>query len=123
MKWILNLIGALAVLLAIAGIFLPLVPTTPFLLLASACFARGSTRMHRWLTTNRFFGRYLLDFENRRGLPLRGKLFIWLTLWISLGFGISRLNSLALQVLLGAIGLAVSVYVYRFPTLARENGA
>jgi uncharacterized membrane protein YbaN (DUF454 family) len=81
MKIILNLIGCLAVVLGVLGIFLPLLPTTPFLLLASACFARGSTRMHHWLQTNRVFGKYLRDYENGKGIPLRGKVWVLIFMW------------------------------------------
>jgi uncharacterized membrane protein YbaN (DUF454 family) len=70
---ILNLIGLPG---CRGAVLVPLLPTTPFLLLASACFARGSTRLHNWLQTNRVFGKYLRDYENGKGMPLRGKVWI-----------------------------------------------
>src|SRR3546814_9234666 len=56
------------------GLFLPLLPTTPFLLLASACYVRGSERMHRWLLGHRILGPYLIGIQTGRGIPLRAKI-------------------------------------------------
>jgi uncharacterized membrane protein YbaN (DUF454 family) len=119
MKIVLNLIGCVAVALGVLGIFLPLLPTTPFLLLASACFARGSTRLHHWLQNNRVFGRYLRDYENGKGIPLRGKVWILLFMWASMGYSMWRLREQpALLVLLALIGGAVTLYLTRFvPTM------
>ena len=123
MKIILNLIGCLAVVLGVLGIFLPLLPTTPFLLLASACFARGSTRMHHWLQTNSVFGKYLRDYENGKGIPLRGKIWILIFMWTSMAYSMWRLHDrLALQMLVAAIGAAVTIYLTRFvPTMRIEK--
>lgn len=121
-KHTLNIIGLIAVVLGIAGIFLPLLPTTPFLLLASACFARGSERLHRWLLTNKLFGSYLSDFEQGKGIPLRGKIMAVGLLWVSLGYSVYRLNSLPLTLLLIALGIAVSTYLIAFvPTRSGTN--
>ena len=121
-KHTLNIIGLIAVVLGVVGIFVPLLPTTPFLLLASACFARGSERLHRWLLTNKLFGSYLRDFEQGKGIPLRGKIMAVGLLWISLGYSVYRLNSLALTLLLIAIGIAVSTYLIAFvPTRSATN--
>lgn len=119
MKIFLIAAGWLAVLLGVLGIFLPLLPTTPFLLLASACFARGSTRMHHWLQTNRVFGKYLRDYENGKGIPLRAKVWILLFMWASLGYSLWRVQHLpALQVLLVCIGVGVTYYLTRrVPTM------
>jgi uncharacterized membrane protein YbaN (DUF454 family) len=123
MKIILNLIGCVAVVLGVLGIFLPLLPTTPFLLLASACFARGSTRMHNWLQTNRIFGKYLRDYENGKGIPLRGKVWILIFMWSSMSYSIWRLHDRpALQILVVAIGTGVTIYLTRFvPTMRIEK--
>lgn len=120
MKIFLILVGSIAVVLGVLGIFLPLLPTTPFLLLASACFARGSTRMHNWLQTNRVFGKYLRHYENGHGIPLRAKVWILMFMWGSLAYSMWRLQHLpALQVMLAAIGACVTVYLARFvPTMA-----
>jgi uncharacterized membrane protein YbaN (DUF454 family) len=96
-----------------------LLPTTPFLLLASACFARGSTRLHNWLQTNRVFGKYLRDYENGKGIPLRGKIWVLIIMWSSMGYSIWRLHERpALQILVALIGAGVTIYLTRFvPTM------
>jgi hypothetical protein len=119
MKLILNTIGCLAVLMAVIGIFLPLVPTTPFLLLASACFMRGSERMHRWLLHNPLFGEYLRNIEERKGIPLRAKLITLALMWMSLGFSLFWVHDGLVQVILAAIGVGVSAWLWRMPTLRR----
>jgi uncharacterized protein len=118
MKPFYNVAGAIAVLLGILGIFLPLLPTTPFLLLASWCFARGSDRLHGWLLSHRVFGEYLRNFEAGRGIPLRAKIVATVMLWGSLLLGMRRFEGLLAPVLLGVVGACVSFYMWRIlPTL------
>jgi uncharacterized membrane protein YbaN (DUF454 family) len=117
-KTLLNIAGVIALLLAILGLFLPLLPTTPFLLLASACFARGSTRLHRWLLQHRVFGAYLRNVEAGNGIPLRAKIVALALMWTSLGVSFVRFEHTGLRILLFAVGCAVSIYLWRFlPTL------
>lgn len=120
LKHLLNTIGIIAVGLGLLGIFLPLLPTTPFLLLASACFARGSTRLHTWLRSNPMFGRYLSDWEDGKGIPVRGKAVVLIVMWASMAYSITRVPYLILQILLGCIGLCVSVYLLRFVPTYRQ---
>ena len=118
MKTLLIIAGILALLLAIIGLFLPLLPTTPFLLLASACFARGSTRLHRWLLHHRVFGVYLRNVEAGNGIPLKAKIVALAMMWTSLAYSIVRFDHLGLRIALLAIGCAVSIYLWRYlPTL------
>lgn len=65
--------GAVSLLTGIVGIFLPLLPTTPLVLLAAACWARASPRFHRWLHQHPYFGPMVQDWEERRAVPRRGK--------------------------------------------------
>lgn len=116
MKIFLNIIGSIAVLLAILGIFLPLLPTTPFLLLASACYLRGSERMHRWLLNNRVFGSYIRNFEEHRAMPRRAKVIALLLMWASLFWSIYVVRSMPGKVLLATIGVAVTLYLLRLKT-------
>jgi uncharacterized membrane protein YbaN (DUF454 family) len=116
MKILLNVIGIIAVVLAILGIFLPLLPTTPFLLLASACFIRGSARLHRWLLNNPLFGEYLRNIEEKKGIPLKSKVITLVLLWASLGFSIYTVSPL-LKGMLVAIGIGVSVWILHMKTL------
>ncbi|SHN42802.1 hypothetical protein SAMN05192549_11534 [Duganella sacchari] len=118
MKIILNSIGILAVILGVLGIFLPLLPTTPFLLLASACFARASPRLHNWLQTNHVFGKYLRDYENGHGIPLRGKIWILIFMWGSMSYSIWRTDHLWVRLLIVLTGTCVTIYLTRFvPTM------
>lgn len=123
MKTVLNLIGIIAVALGVLGIFLPLLPTTPFLLLASACFARGSTRLHHWLRTNPVFGRYLSDYEDGRGLPLRGKVVILLLMWASLGYSMAKTGKPLLIAMLALIGTGVTVFLLRYVPTMRSHSS
>lgn len=122
MKPFYNAAGVLAVLLGILGLFLPLLPTTPFLLLASWCFARGSDRLHRWLLSHRVFGEYLRNFEAGRGIPLKAKIVATVMLWGSLLLALRRFDSPAVPTLLVLVGACVSLYLWRFlPTLRLER--
>lgn len=123
MKILFNLVGSIAVVLAILGIFLPLLPTTPFLLLASACFARGSTRMHAWLLGNRVFGEYLRNFEEGRGIPLRGKIIALTLLWLSMAYSISRVPGMPLKLMLFLIAVGVTIYLVKYVPVWRARGS
>lgn len=117
MKIALNIIGCIAVVLALLGVFLPLLPTTPFLLLASACFVRGSDRLHRWLLNNRVFGEYLRNFESGKGIPLRAKIVAITVMWVSMGWSMMIVRPVPLKLMLAAIGVAVTIYLVRLKTL------
>ena len=66
-KWTLILVGSLSIGLAFLGIFLPLLPTTPFLLLAAACYLRSSDRFYHWLIYHKWFGNYIRNYREGRG--------------------------------------------------------
>ena len=116
-----NIAGSVALLLGIVGIFLPLLPTTPFLLLASACYLRGSARMHRWLLNQRHLGPHLRDFEAGRGIPLRAKITALALMWGSLMVSMWIVPLVWVRFLLLVPGIGVTVYLLRMPTLAARG--
>ena len=90
LRWALIIIGFVSTGLAILGIFLPLLPTVPLLLLAAACFARSSERFHNWLLQHPRLGPMIRGYLDGQGLPLKSKIYaislVWLTISVSVLF-------------------------------------
>jgi len=109
-------IGVCSTGLAVLGIFLPLLPTVPLLLLAAACFARSSERFYRWLLEHRHLGPIVGNYLDGRGIPLRAKVtavgLIWVTIPLTAFFFITLSW---VRMLLLTIGLGVTVYLVRLP--------
>lgn len=121
-RWLLMTIGIISVGLGTAGVFLPLLPTTPFLLLAAACFVRSSDRLYQWLIHNRWFGSYIRNYREHRALPLRAKVIALILLWTTMSYSVFALAvNKVLQVSLLLIAAVVTVYLLSLKTLAKEK--
>jgi uncharacterized membrane protein YbaN (DUF454 family) len=77
--------GTAFVILGVIGIFVPLMPSTIFLLIGASCYARGSQRFYTWLMNNRWLGGMIRDYREGRGIPLRQKLLTMIILWMTIG--------------------------------------
>ncbi len=111
-------IGWLSVALGVIGIFLPLLPTTPFLLLAASCFAKSSTRFHSWLLNQPQLGPYIHLYLDGKGIPLKAKAYILLLMWFTISTSaLFLVNPVGLKVMLFGIATGVSIYILRMPTL------
>ena len=88
-RQLLIITGTICVVIGVIGIFIPILPTTPFLLLATACYLRSSQRFHSWLMNNRVFGVYIRNYTEGRGMPIKVKLFTITLLWVTIGISIS----------------------------------
>lgn len=111
--------GTICVALAVLGLFLPLLPTTPFLLLAAACYARSSETMHRWLLTNRWFGEYIRSYRAGEPVPLRRTIPAITLLWLTIGYtAIAAVSLLWVRLLLLAVAIGVTVHLVSISTIA-----
>lgn len=120
-RYFLLAVGWLSVVLGTLGIFLPIMPTTPFLLLAAACFARSSPHFYRWLLGVRWFGPYLRYYVEGLGIPLKIKYRVIALLWLTMGTSIIFFVPwLWLKLAMVAIAVAVSVYIWVQPTAPAE---
>jgi uncharacterized membrane protein YbaN (DUF454 family) len=120
-------LGLVCVGLGTIGIVLPILPTTPFLLAAAACFCKSSTRLYNWLIGNKWFGEYIRNYKEGKGIPMKTKIIALIVLWATIGvsniFILSQLlpSSLVLpmQLIMLAIATGVSVHILRLPTFKK----
>jgi len=104
--------GTLSTGLGIIGVFVPILPTTPFLLLAAACYMRSSERFYQWLINNRIFGAYVRNYIEGRGMPIRIKIFTILLLWLTIGLSITfGVQNIVIRIVLICIAIGVTVHI------------
>ena len=116
--------GTLCVVPGVLGMIVPVLPTTPFLLLAAVCYARSSDRFYRWLLNNRWFGEYIRNYRAGLGMPRREKALTLIALWLTIGFTALFVVPVwwGKLILLG-IATGVTVHLVRLKTLERESRA
>jgi len=110
-------VGTVSLSFGMIGLFVPVLPTTPFLLLSSYCYLRGSPSMHAWLSSHPVFGRYIDNHMVRGGITRRDRLVATTFLWAALTVSICVSSSAHLRLLLIAVGVGVSVHLARLKTL------
>lgn len=109
--------GTLSLTLGVAGMFLPVLPTTPLLLLAAACYARSSERFYRWLMTNRWFGEYIRNYREGRGIPLRQKVLTLSLLWLTIVYTVWFVTpQWWLKLILLGVAVGVTMHLARIRT-------
>ena len=114
--------GTICVGLGALGIFLPLLPTTPFLLLAAACYIRSSEKFYCWLITNRWFGSYIRNYREGRGVPRSTKIIAVGLLWTTIGYSAFYvISSLIVRVLLILIAVGVTTHLVLLKTYRRQD--
>ncbi|MDO8262889.1 MAG: YbaN family protein [Gallionella sp.] len=115
-------LGTLFLLLGIAGMFLPILPTTPFLLLATACYARSSRRFYNWLLNHPAFGPLIVEWRTYRSIPWRVKLVAVATMILTFGSSILFfIKDGRMQLALTVFGLVMAIRLYRTPSRDRPS--
>ncbi|WP_024646323.1 YbaN family protein [Pseudomonas syringae] len=115
-RYLLMAVGWVSVVLGVIGIFLPVLPTTPFLLLAAACFARSSPRFYQWLINHRQLGPWIRDYLEGNGIPLKGKVYAIGLMWVSIGFSCYLVPSIWARAFMLTSAVLVTVYILRQKT-------
>jgi len=104
--------GTLSTGLGIIGIFVPILPTTPFLLLAAACYMRSSERFYRWLISNRIFGAYVKNYIEGRGMSAKIKVLTILLLWLTIGLTVTfGVQNTIVRVVLICVAIGVTAHI------------
>ncbi|MCW1876071.1 DUF454 family protein [Erwinia sp. INIA-01] len=120
-RYILLILGWLAMVLATLGAVLPLLPTTPFLLLAAWCFARSSPRFHHWLLYRSVFGRYLRHWQQHRAMPPGAKSRAIVFILLTFAFSLWMVKILWVRLMLLAILCCLLVFMARLPVVEEEQ--
>ena len=122
-KWISIILiatGTLFVGLGIIGIFMPVLPTTPFLLLAAAYYARSSQRFYDWLLTNRWFGNYIRNYLQGKGISLKIKILTIALLWLTIGCSVAfAVHVFIIRIILIVIAVGVTIHILSVRTLKK----
>ena len=123
MKILLVVLGCISCVLGIVGIFVPLLPTTPFLLLSAAFWVRSSPRLYGWLLEHPCFGEYVRNFRENRAIPLQAKIVSVSLIWLTMGYCIFRVVDAWWWAQLGLFLLAVgtSWHILSFATLRKKE--
>ncbi len=118
-KYLLIAAGMVSTMVGVIGIFVPLLPTTPLLLLAAACFMRSSDRLYTALIRHKVLGMYIKNYMEKRGIPIKIKLFSIALLWAGiLSSAMFATDKLWLRILLVSIAIVVSIHIM----LIRKKG-
>jgi len=121
-KILLITLGTFLIGISIVGIFIPVLPTTPLLLLAAALYAKSSRRFYNWLINNRILGRYIKDYREGKGIPLKVKIIAISILWITIGYSaIFAIDILWVRILLVLIAVGVTIHIASMKPKVKDN--
>lgn len=114
------IIGSISIALGVIGILLPLLPTTPFLLLGAYCYFKGSPKLYKSLLDNKYLGEYIKNFREYKSIPLKTKIYAISMLWLTIGYSILFIIPLFfVKVLLFMIATGVTIHILSFKTLKK----
>jgi uncharacterized protein len=121
-RWTLLIAGTILVGIGILGIFLPLLPTTVFFLMAAWCYARSSVRFYNWLHQNKYFGRYIKNYRTGKGITRSSKISTIAILWVSILYSLFFATEiLFVRLILFVIAIGVTIHIVVIPTLTTKD--
>lgn len=120
-RWFLIVAGVSSVGLGVVGIFIPLLPTTPFLLLAAACFFRSSEKLYKWLMAHRWLGPYISNYREHKAISRWHRIITLMVLWGVIGYTtVAAVSQIAIRLLLLLIASGVTIHLLMLKTVTPE---
>lgn len=120
-KWLYIITANFLVLLGVIGIFVPVLPTTIFLILAASLYLKSSEIYYNWLINNKILGKYIKDYLEHKGMPLSSKIVSITFLWVGISFSVIFLIDIYwVKLLLLAIAVGVTIHLIMLKTLKNE---
>ena len=121
MKFLFAFLGTVSLMLGIMGVFLPVLPTTPFLLLSAALYMRSSQRLYNWLMSHKHLGAYIRNFREHKALPLRVKIVSVTMVWATLLYcAVSVAKTWWMSLVFIAIAAGVTIHILSYRTLKKR---
>ena len=120
-KYLLITGGTLSLAVGVIGIFLPLVPTTPLLLLAAYCYIRSSRNLYEWLINHPVCGSYIYNYMTYRAVTRRSKIYALIFLWVTLVISMIVVSNIYITIILFTIGLGVTIHLRALKTMSRDE--
>jgi uncharacterized protein len=112
-KILLLIIGTISLIFGILGVILPVLPTTPFLLLSLACYFRSSSKLYSFILSNKYLGPYVKDYVSGKGIPVKAKKKAIFLIWITIGFSVLVvIDKTILRIMVITIATIVSTYIW-----------
>lgn len=119
-KYLYIILGSISLALGVTGVFIPVLPTTPFLLLASFCYLRSSEGMYHWLMSHKIFGSYIYSYMTYKAIPKKTKIGAFIFLWSTLIISMILMPSMHLRLFLAVVGISVTVHLVTLKTMSIE---
>lgn len=114
-------IGCLSVVLGAIGIIMPVLPTTPFVLLAAGCFSASNPKLARKLEESKWFGSYLRHWRTNEGVPVKTKIRAIIWLWLGLSISVAIVRHGTITIILGIVGTVVTLHLILIKTKKEET--
>ncbi|MFA5542245.1 MAG: YbaN family protein [Bacilli bacterium] len=113
------ILGTISLILGTIGILLPIIPTTPFILLSGYFYIRSSKKIYEWLLNNKIFGKYISNYVYQRSIPIKTKIYAVVTIWISIPITVFLINNIITYIVLPIIAIIVTTSILRLKTLKK----
>jgi uncharacterized membrane protein YbaN (DUF454 family) len=120
-RYLYIILGIIFLSLGIIGVFLPILPTTPFLLLTSFCFLRSSKRLYNWLVNHRIFGVFIYNYLTYKSATRNTKIGTLVFLWASLFISSLFISQLSIKLVLLAVGIGVTIHICTLRTFVQKR--